>query len=363
MDDNSPAPATRPPRRPGRRVRLADVAARAGFSAGLASLVLRNQPGPGQQARVRVLQAAQELGYRADRSASLVPRRHGRHLGVFMDLGNTLHAELVADLGVAASALGYDLVLSSVTPARDERRAVEILLGFGCEALILLGPQELTARLNALGTRLPVVVIGRRIPAAAVDVVRAADGLGVTQAVGHLAALGHRYIAFVDGGRGTTASDRRRGYRQAMRRLGLAGGERIVPGGDAEEAGPRAAATLLAAARPPTAVVTSDDRCAAGLLDALARRGVPVPGCVSVVGYDDSMLARLAHVDLTTVSQDPRRQAELAVALAADRLETGRSAPREIVLSPHLVVRGTTGPPPAAAPAAARPAVAAVAPG
>ena len=95
----------------------------------------------------------------------------------------------------------------------------------------------------------------------------------------------------------------------------------------------------------PTAVVTSNDRCAVGLLDALARLGVAVPGSVSVAGYDDSALARLTHVDLTTVSQDARGQAGQAVALAVERLENGRTAPREVVLTPHLVVRGTTGPP------------------
>jgi ABC-type sugar transport system substrate-binding protein len=64
-----------------------------------------------------------------------------------------------------------------------------------------------------------------------------------------------------------------------------------------------------------------------------------------VVGYDDSMLARLAHVDLTTVSQDAGQQAAQAVDLAVERLEGGRTAPREVVLTPRLVVRGTTAPP------------------
>jgi DNA-binding LacI/PurR family transcriptional regulator len=332
----------------GRRVRLKDVAARAGVSAGLVSLVLRNQPGPGAQARVRVFQAAQDLGYRPDRSASLLARRRSHHLGVMMDVRNTFHAELVADLDVAATALGYDLVLSTLTPTRDERRAAEILLDFRCEALILVGPTESTGRLNALGAQLPVVVIGRRVPATAVDVVRAADDQGVAQAVGHLAALGHRDIAFVDGGRGPVATDRRRGYRQAMRELGLAGYLRIIPGGAGEGAGRRAAAALFGgggAGAAPTAVVASDDRCAVGLLDDLARRGLPVPGVFSVVGYDDSPLARLAHVDLTTVSQGARQQAEQAVALAVDRLEHSRPQTREIVLAPRLVVRGTTAAP------------------
>jgi DNA-binding LacI/PurR family transcriptional regulator len=192
-------------------------------------------------------------------------------------------------------------------------------------------------------------VIGRRIPAglaSPADVVRAADDQGIAQAVSHLVALGHREIAFVDGGRGAIAADRRRGYRRAMRRHDLAGRMRIIPGDHTEEAGIRAAAALGAGNGPPTAVITSNDRCAVGLLDAFARRGVPVPGSRSVVGYDDSMLARLAHVDLTTVSQDARGQAEQAVALAVERLETGRTERREVVLTPRLVVRSTTAAPP-----------------
>ncbi|HEY4462555.1 MAG TPA: LacI family DNA-binding transcriptional regulator [Streptosporangiaceae bacterium] len=342
----------------GRRPRLADVAARAGVSSGLVSLVLRNQPGPGAAARARVLDAARDLGYRPDRTASLLARRRSRHLGVMMNVQNSFHAELVADIDAAATALGYDLVLSTVSPARAERSAVEVLLDFRCEALVLLGPEEPAGALNALAREVPLVVIGRRIPpgppgpagpagpASLADVVRAADDQGIAQAVSHLVALGHREIAFVDGGRGAIAADRRRGYRTAMRRHDLAGRMRIIPGDHTEEAGIRAAATLGAADPPPTAVITSNDRCAVGLLDAFARRGVPVPGSRSVVGYDDSMLARLAHVDLTSVSQDAGGQAEQAVALAVERLETGRTARREVVLTPRLVVRSTTAAPP-----------------
>jgi DNA-binding LacI/PurR family transcriptional regulator len=114
----------------GRRPRLADVAARAGVSSGLVSLVLRNQPGPGAATRARVLDAARDLGYRPDRTASLLARRRSRHLGVLMNVQNSFHAELVADIDAAATALGYDLVLSTVSPARAERSAVEVLLDF-----------------------------------------------------------------------------------------------------------------------------------------------------------------------------------------------------------------------------------------
>jgi DNA-binding LacI/PurR family transcriptional regulator len=329
-----------------RRPRLEDVAARVGLSPASVSMVLSGAPGPSAATRRRVLEAAAELGYRPDRTASLLARRRTHLVGVLLDIGSPFHAELVEHLQEAAERQGYDLVLSTVTRTRDERRATETLVDFRCEALVLLGPVGPDAGLAALDRQLPVVVIGRRVPGGGVDVVRSADAEGVGQAVAHLAELGHRAIAFIDGGRGTIAADRRRGYRTAMRRHGLRDQVRVLAGDHTEAAGSRAGRALLAEGGLPSAVVASNDRCALGLLDALNRAGVEVPGTVSVVGYDDSTLSRLAHVNLTTVSQDARRQADHAVAAAVERLDSGRTAHREVVLTPRLVVRGTTGPPP-----------------
>ncbi|MDF2744977.1 MAG: LacI family transcription regulator, partial [Actinomycetia bacterium] len=303
--------------RASRRPRLEDVAARVGMSPASVSMVLSNAPGPSAATRERVLEAAAELGYRPDRTASLLARRRTHLVGVQMVAGSAFHAELVEDLYEAAERQGYDVVLSAVTRTRDERRATETLVDFRCEALVLLGPVAPAAQLAALGRQLPVVVIGRRVTADGVDVVRSADADGVGQAVDHLAGLGHRAIAYVDGGRGPIAADRRRGYRTAMRRHRLGGHLQVIGGDHTEAAGTRAAQALLEAGRPlPTAVVAFNDHCALGLLDAFSRAGVGVPADVSVVGYDDSSLSRLAHVNLTTVSQDARRQAEHALAAA-----------------------------------------------
>jgi DNA-binding LacI/PurR family transcriptional regulator len=330
-----------------RRPRLEDVAERVGMSPASVSMVLSNAPGPSAATRERVLAAAAELGYRPDRTASLLARRRTHLVGVQMQAGSAFHAELVEDLYEVAERQGYDVVLSAVTRTRGEGRAAETLVDFRCEALVLLGPAAPAAQLAALGRQLPVVVIGRRVAADGVDVVRSADAKGVGQAVDHLAGLGHRSIAYVDGGRGTIAADRRRGYSTAMRRHRLATEVRVIGGDHTEAAGARAARLLLDEGRPlPTAVVAFNDHCAVGLLDTLNRAGVDVPTEVSVAGYDDSSLSRLAHVNLTTVSQDARKQAEHAVAAAVERLDGGRTTPREVVLAPHLVVRGTTGPPP-----------------
>jgi DNA-binding LacI/PurR family transcriptional regulator len=331
---------------PVRRPRLQDVAAEAGVSTASASLVLRGAPGPSGATRERVLDAAARLGYRPDRAASLLARRRSRLIGVMMDVRSTFHAQLVEDVHEAAEEYGYDLVLSTLTRTRDEGQAVETLLDSRCEALILLGPEASAARLGALDRQLPVVAVGRPVPSAGVDVVRAADDEGVALAVDHLVGLGHRRIAYVDGGRGAIAAGRRRGYQRAMRRHRLGGFLRVVEGDRGEESGARAARTLLDSGLPPTAVLTYNDRSAVGLLDSLRRGGVDVPGAVSVVGYDDSPLSRLAHIDLTTVSQESRQLMRHAVAVVVERLDGDRTEHREVVVLPRLVVRGTTGAPP-----------------
>lgn len=322
-----------------RRPRLEDVAAAIGMSPSSVSLALSDRPGPSEETRRRVREAADRLGYRPDRTASLLARRRTRLLGVMLDIRSPFHAELVEDLHEASEGRGYDLVLSTVTPHRDERRAVDALLDFRCEALILLGP---VSDLGALSRQLPVVVLGKQT-GADFDVVRAADDLGVAQAVDHLAGLGHRDITFVDGGKGPIASLRRRGYRTAMRRHGLDASAQVIPGGHDELAGAQAGRVLLDSALP-TAVVASNDMCAVGLQDTFMRAGVGVPDQVSIVGYDNSTLAHLAHIDLTSVDQNAAELAAHAVEAAADRLENGRTTAEEFVLEPHLVIRGSTGP-------------------
>ena len=96
--------------------------------------------------------------------------------------------------------------------------------------------------------------------------------------------------------------------------------------------------------RAPTAVTVFNDRCATGVLDVLRGAGVRVPGDISVVGFDDSRLARLSHVDLTTIAQDAATMTELAVSRAVARLDGTASGEREQVVAPRLVVRGTTAP-------------------
>ncbi|HVL83925.1 MAG TPA: LacI family DNA-binding transcriptional regulator [Pseudonocardia sp.] len=326
-----------------RRPRLEDVAAAVGLSTASVSLVLRGEPGPSAATRERVLAAAAGLGYRPDRTASLLARRRTHLLGVPVVLRDAFRAELAEEVQLAADARGYAVALSAITVAHDEERVVETLLDLRCEALVLLSPELAGARLAALGQRVPLVVVGRHVAPAGFDVVRVADDEGVAAAVAHLAGLGHRDLVHVDGADAPMAADRRAGFLAAAARHGARA--RVVTGGYTEQDGARAARELLTGPALPTAVVTANDRSAVGLLDVFLRAGVRVPRDVSVVGYDDAELARLRHVDLTTVSQEAGAQARAAVDAVLQRLAGNSTGPADTVLAPRLVVRGSTGPP------------------
>lgn len=347
-----PGPAGKAPGTPvgsgrSRRTTMRDVAAHLGVSQTLVSMVFRNAPGASDSTRERVFQAAAELGYRPDMAAQVLRRARSRHLGVLFYLDEVFSVDLVKALYPAAQRLGYSIVLGPMDVGRDEGAAVEELLSFRSEAIIEISSRSTQEQLAALGRQVPVIQVGRRLrPEGGMDVVRVADENGAQQAVDHLVGLGHRRIVHIAGDSVASGADeRRRGYRKAMRRHGLADQIRILPGDYSEESGAQAALTLLAEGDLPTAIFAATDRCAHGVTDTLRQHGVRMPEEISIVGYDDSSLAQLSFLDLTTVRVDAPRMAELAVAAAIERLDHDRVEARDIVLRPKLITRGSSCPP------------------
>lgn len=323
-----------------RRPTLEDVARRAGVSRALVSIVMRDAPGSSDETRERVRRAADEIGYRPDPRARRLRQLRTKLVGVVFTVGQDFHADLVDGVYLAADELGYDVLLSGVTPHHDESRAVRTLVDDRCEGLVLIGPQMPARELADLLQRLPVVVVARRVRG--VDAVRSDDVAGAVLAVDHLIGLGHRRILHLDGARAPGAAERLRGYRRAVRRADLP--ELASPGGLTEREGAAAANAILASKPLPSAVFAFNDRCALGVMDALVRAGVNVPQQVSVIGFDDSPLAGLAHIDLTTIRQDSAGLATQAMRRLVARLDGGArdSATVDITCEPTLIVRGST---------------------
>lgn len=328
------------------RVTIVDVARAAGTSVSSASVALRGEPGVSEETRERIMRTAHRLGYRPDQRARLLRVQNSRLLGVTFTLSQAFHVTVVESLYQAVADSGYDLVLSASTETRHGLEAAHSLVEDRCAALILVSPEEIgNHELAALSRQAPTVTVGSQLHAASVDEVHVDERLGTAMAVEHLVELGHRDICYVDGGRAVLAQTRRESYLDAMAEHGLADRTRVLTGNADEESGVAAATELLAGPSLPTAVLTYNDMMAFGLLVTLRLRGVDVPGQISVVGYDDTRLASLRSVELTSVSQDPTALAVAAVRRAIARAEGDTAPTDEFVTPPRLVVRRSSGAP------------------
>lgn len=281
-----------------------DVAARAGVSKSLVSLVLQRSPRVSEQRRAAVLAAIQELDYRPSTAAVSLAGTRSRTIGVVLDdFRNQWFVDLLTGLRESLQDQGHRLVVADrfLNTGLDVS-PVEGFLSMRVEGLVIAGEPDPDLVVPA-GT--PVVVAGGRAALPRADTVANDDLAGGRMAAGHLVELGHVRLGFV-GGRSAASDARLEGWRAGIDVAAGVGddvtGVAVVLAADVtEETGVSGTHRLLDEHPDVTAVFAANDVTALGAMSAIADRGLRVPEDVSVIGYDDTPIAASRYVGLTSI--------------------------------------------------------------
>ncbi len=332
-------------RRPG-TISIRDVAQRAGVSIATVSRAVNHIPTVNAELARRVWEAIEEVGYLPNTQARALVSGRSRMLGLIVsEITNPFFPELVQEFENLAVAQGYEVLIGSTNyePVRTEsliRRMLQrnvdgvAVMTFGIE-------EELVQKLVEREFPLVFVDAGPDLPN--IRVVKVDYGEGIRQAVQHLAALGHRQIAFISGPlRLRSAVARRDAFLKSMAELGLTvPAEHMVEGEHTMEGGIAAMERILALDNLPTGIMCSNDMTAIGVLHALYRTPYKVPTDISVVGFDDIHLAQFMLPPLTTVQMSCKHLAFAAVEGLRAGIEANcaESRKKEWRIPTQLVVR------------------------
>ena len=327
------------------KVTMDDVAEHAGVSRALVSLVMRNSTRVSDHSRQKVLASAAELGYRPNVLARNLASGQTNTVGVMLnDLHNPYFTELAEGVATAATDNGLEILITSGWQREaGENAAIDTLLNLRTDGIVL-GAARIGEDVFAdVARQTPTTAVSNFDTPDTMDTVCNDEAFGAELVVEHLTSLGHDRIAHIDAGNAPGAPQRRRAFAKAMTERGLAP---IVFDGDFNEAsGFDAAVEIMKLKSAPSAIFAANDLSAIGVLSHLREVGASVPGDVSVVGYDDSVLAGPGAFSLTTVCQPRQLTGQRATELLIERIN-GRDVAKHELIRPRLVARSTTGPAP-----------------
>ncbi|HEY5979901.1 MAG TPA: LacI family DNA-binding transcriptional regulator [Microlunatus sp.] len=332
--------------RAGRPATIADVASLAGVSPATVSRVMNGTRAVDEEMTDRVRTAARELDYSPSPLArSLVLGRTNTVAVVVPDLGNPTFHGVLRGLSRAAAGNGYHVLVADSAESVIDELALARQTRRRCDGVVLVAPRMAEEDLQRLLTSLQPVVLVNREPTVDTGspVVTADYRMGLTGLLELLYEDGHRTLMYLAGAPQSASNTRRlaalESYRAAHADLTV----EIRPCGVNFADGHDAASAVVAAGT--TGVLAFNDLVAMGLISALTGSGIAVPEAVSVVGFDDIPFARYVTPPLTTAAVPVKELGEQAWLRMWDLL-TDRPPGPTLVLSPHIVRRGSTGPAP-----------------
>lgn len=332
------------------RPTIQDVAQTAGVSRAAVSKVIRNAYGVSPLMRERVTAAIDELGYRPNVAARSL-RGSSFTLGIELPtVGNPFFSKIIAGATRALAESPYQLVIAPVTNDTVEGfRALEALADRHVDGIVAISPHVDQPWLERLGSRVPLVMLGRHDVTDGYDTLTGDDLGGVAQIMHHLFSLGHRRIAHVSIRRDVGSqylrsphAVRDSEYERLMTEAGFGAHVQAVYVHSEDEVQQRTRELLLGPDRP-TAIFAGHDTLALDVMRVRDEEGLSASQ-LSIVGYDDVEMASHPALSLTTVDQFGFEMGERAIQMLLERID-GRTTAVHHQSSNKLRVRNSTVPP------------------
>jgi LacI family transcriptional regulator len=336
------------------RTTLSTVARRAGVSLATASKVLNGRAGVGEETRDRVKQAMIDLGYRPSTARADDPGSKVRRIDIlFNSLSENLYVpEILNEMMLVAEEFGMEIIprlIDQPAPAENADEWARMLLGGGCQGAVSVAVQLSNEQLRALDhISMPLIGVDSDYDLTGNMIMVEADNFtGGYLVAKHLLDLGHRRIGIISGRESARFARKRTfGELAALLEIGIElSDELIVQEPFTYEGGLHGGARLLALPDPPTAIIANCDAGAIGVLEAARLAGLSIPSDLSVVGFDDTKIARWSAPQLTTVHQPLDDIARVALSCLNAILDGRPVLQTRFQVPTKLVVRASSAPP------------------
>ncbi len=324
-----------------------DVAEKAGVSISTVSRVINNTGRISAKTKKRVLEVIEQLGYQPSVVASALTGKRTRTIGLIIpDVANPFFAAVARRVEDRGRELGFNLLMCNTDNNPETEDMYLSLLKQKSVDGIIIGTTTRNHRVlkELLQENLPVALIAQDIPELTIDVVSVDDYLGGYQAASHLVSLGHKRIAILLGNMNRTSDKYRlQAFRQVLEDNGLELEEDLVIRTDYSlEDGKRAARGLLTSPKRPTAIFACFDFLAIGVYQAAKELGLHIPDDVSVVGFDNTILASIVDPPLTTIAQPIDEMGRQVMDLLVREIEGEKKTKQRVILPPELIIRQST---------------------
>ncbi|MGF1758258.1 substrate-binding domain-containing protein [Photobacterium sagamiensis] len=323
---------------------IKDVAKEAGVSVATVSRVINKSPKASQAAIETVNQAMHKLGYRPNANARALVSQSTNTMGVLVgDVSDPFFGTLVKAVdGIARRNGKHILIGNGYHDAVTEREALELLINSRCDSLVIHSKGLTNQELIAFAQEVPgLVLINRYIPEIAERCIALNNHKGSYLATEYLIRHGHQHIGYICSNHNIEDTEQRKaGYLEALKAHDLTSSDSYIEYASPNEQGGESAMTnLLAKNLPITAVATYNDYMAAGALSVLDENGISAPEQMSLIGFDDGLIAKYLHPKLTTIRYPILMMAEQAAQLSLKLANGKTNDPGTRMFMPTLVRR------------------------